>query len=126
MREARIRTFKDLIVWQKAFELGLQLYRVTRSFPMEERFGLTAELRKTARSVACNIAEGHRRRSTTEYVRFLDIASGSAAELATQLLLAGELRYFDKNQAHALRALHGEVERMLAALMRSLQERASR
>ncbi|MBI4705452.1 MAG: four helix bundle protein, partial [Deltaproteobacteria bacterium] len=85
-----------------------------------------AELRKTARSVACNIAEGHRRRSTTEYVRFLDIASGSAAEIETQLLLAGELRYFDRNQAHALLALHGEVERMLAALMRSLQERARR
>ena len=126
MNEPRKRTFKDLVVWQKAFELCLRLYRATRSFPTEERFGLTAELRKTARSVVCNIAEGHRRRSTAEYVRFLDISSGSAAELETQLLLAAELRYFDKNEAHSLLALHGEVERMLAALMRSLEERARR
>jgi len=72
------------------------------------------------------VPEGHRRRSTAEYVRFLDISSGSAAELETQLLLAAELRYFDKNEAHSLLALHGEVERMLAALMRSLEERARR
>ena len=81
MDQARIKSFKDLIVWQKAFELCLQLYRVTRLLPAEERFGLSLELRKTSRSVVCNIAEGHRRRSTAEYARFLDIASGSAAEL---------------------------------------------
>jgi len=126
MKEARIRTFKDLVVWQKAFELCLHLYRVTRSFPTEERYGLTSELRKTARSVVCNIAEGHRRRSTAEYLRFLDIAWGSAAELETQLLLAGQLNYFDKKEAEALLALHGDVERMVAALVRSLEERARR
>jgi four helix bundle protein len=126
MEKPRIRTFKDLVVWQKAFELCLLLYRATRSFPSEERFGLTAEVRKTARSVAYNIAEGHRRRSTTEYVRFLDIAAGSAAELETQLLLARDLGYFEDADARSVLALHGEVERMLASLARTLAERARR
>ncbi len=122
MREG-VKTFKDLVVWQKAFELCLRLYEITRSFPSEERFGLTAEVRKTARSVVYNIAEGHRRRSTKEFIRFLDIASGSAAELETQLLLAAKLSYVDENEAASLLALYGEIERMLPALMRSLEER---
>ncbi len=123
---ARINTFKDLVVWRKAFELCLRVYAVTKSFPADERFGLSAELRKTSRSVPYNIAEGHRRASTKEYLRFLDIASGSAAELETQLLLASSLEYIEKALAQELAALQGEVERMLAALMRSLRLRQKR
>ncbi len=84
----QIQSFKDLIVWQKAFQLCLDIYRGTHAFPTEERFGLTAELRKTSRSDIYNIAEGHKRRSTTEYLRFLDIASGSRAELLAALARA--------------------------------------
>ena len=75
-----IRSFKDLIAWQKAFELCIDVHRQTARFPPEERYGLSFDLRKTSRSVVCNIAEGHQRASTREFVRFLDIALASIAE----------------------------------------------
>ncbi|RPJ50215.1 MAG: four helix bundle protein [Acidobacteria bacterium] len=120
-----IRTFKDLVVWQKAFELAFEIYRVTKSFPSDERYGLTAELRKTARSVPYNIAEGHRRETTTEYIRFLNIGAGSAAELETQLLLAQRLGYFQEETAEQVLFQREEVDRMLNALVRSLKSRRS-
>ena len=121
---SEVRSYRDLIVWQKAFELCRRVYRATSTFPMEERFGLTSEARKTSRSVVYNIAEGHKRRSTNEYIRFLDIAGGSGAELETQLLLATALGYFDKNAAKPLLDLYAEVDRMLGSLQRALQKRA--
>jgi four helix bundle protein len=120
----RIRTFRDLLVWQKAFDLCLHVYRVTEAFPRHERYGLAADLRKTARSIPYNIAEGHRRTSTLEYVRFLDIACGSAAEIETQLLLGRALGYTDESVSKRLLAALAEVERMLSALMRKLRERS--
>ncbi|HEX2876981.1 MAG TPA: four helix bundle protein [Polyangiaceae bacterium] len=121
-----VRTFHDLVVWRKAFELCLDVYRVTTSFPAHEKYGITSELRKTSRSVAYNIAEGHRRRSTTEYIRFLDIAHGSAAELETQLYLSRALTYLDEQGTDVLLQRLFEVERMLTALKRSLRLRQSR
>jgi four helix bundle protein len=121
MSSTQIRTFKDLLVWQKAIDLSVEVYRLTRSFPGQERYGLTAETRKTSRSVPYNIAEGHKRGSTAEYIRFLGIAAGSAAELETQLLLAGRLGYLKGNTAETVLALHAEVERMLDSLIRSLK-----
>ena len=126
MSTPTIRTFKDLLVWQKAFRLALELHRLTSGFPPEERYGLSAELRKTARSVAYNIAEGHKRGSTTEYLRFLGIAAGSAAELETQLLLARELGYLTEAGATRVLALHGEIEHTLDALTRSSAPRSPR
>ncbi len=93
---------------------------------MEERFGLTSEARKTSRSVVYNIAEGHKRRSTVEYIRFLDIAWGSGAELETQLLLATALGYLDKNSAKELLELYAEIDRMLGSLQRALAKRNRR
>jgi four helix bundle protein len=121
MASTAIRTYKDLWVWQKAIDLSVEVYRLTRSFPSHERYGLTAETRKTSRSVPYNIAEGHKRGSTAEYIRFLGIAAGSAAELETQLLLAGRLGYLKGNTAEAVLALHAEVEMMLDSLIRSLK-----
>lgn len=122
---APVRTFKDLVVWQKASRLAVELYPLTSSFPAEERYGLRSELRKTARSVAYNIAEGHKRASTAEYLRFLGIASGSAAELETQLLLARDLGYLPEAEAKRLLTLHAEVDRMLDALSRKLRSKAT-
>ncbi len=119
----RIRTFKDLLVWQKAMDLSIGVYRITDNYPTHERYGLTAETRKTSRSVPSNIAEGHKRGSTAEYVRFLRIAAGSAAELETQLLLASRLGYHLEDEGKTIFALHGEVQRMLDALIRSLKEK---
>ncbi len=116
-----IKTFKDLMVWQKAMDLTVRVYRLTENYPSHERYGLTAETRKTSRSVPYNIAEGHKRGSTAEYIRFLGIAAGSASELETQLLLADRLGYHEKKSAEAVFALYAEVERMLDALIRTLK-----
>jgi len=121
--DKEIKSFKDLLVWQKALELCLAVYAATRSFPADERFGLTAELRKTARSVPYNIAEGHKRPSTADYLRFLGIAAGSGGELETQMLLAERLAYLTQDQARELLERYREVERMLAGLVRSLERR---
>lgn len=119
-----IRTFKDLLVWQKAMDLCVEVYRLTQSYPADERYGLIAENRKTSRSVPYNIAEGYKRGSTADYIRFLGIAVGSNAELETPLLLAARLRYHQKNNADVVFALHAEVQRMLDALIRTLRRKA--
>jgi four helix bundle protein len=119
----RVRTFRDLVVWQRAFALCVEVYRVTEAFPAQERYGMVAELRKTARSVVYNIAEGHRRKSSLEYIRFLDIARGSAAELETQLLLAQALRYLDDALSVRLPSALSFVDRMLTTLMQRVHER---
>jgi four helix bundle protein len=118
-----IRTFRDLLVWRKAFELCLDVYRLSDGFPDRERCGMVSELRKTARSVLYNIAEGHQRSSTREYIRFLDIADGSAAELETQFYLSKALSYLDDQTWQLLVKRLLEVARMLAALKRNLRKR---
>ena len=119
----RLQSFRNLLVWQKAFDLCLQIYDTSRALPWDERFGLTSELRKTARSVVYNVAEGHRRTRTLEFLRFIDIARGSAAELTTQLMLCEHLGYVsDTEVGHRLAALD-EIERMLAGLKRRLASR---
>lgn len=102
------------------------MYTCTKYLPDHERYGLSAELRKTARSIVYNIAEGHRRRSTREYVRFLDIASGSAAELQTQLLLTEALAYLDGATTAELFGKLVDIDRMLAGLMTKLRARITR
>lgn len=123
--EAEVTSFKDLVVWQRAFNLCTELYRDTRGLPRDERFGLVAEIRKTARSVVYNIAEGHRRRSTREFIRFLDISAGSAGELETQLLLVGHLGYLEKDRVTRILCDVDEIERMLTGLVHSLRRRLS-
>lgn len=115
-----IKTFRDLIVWQKALDLTVEIYRLSCEFPRHELFGLSSELRKTSRSIAYNIAEGYKRWSTVEYIRFLRIAAGSAAELETQILLANRLGYFSKDAAPRITQMLLEVVRMPDALVRSL------
>lgn len=121
--ESSIRTFRDLVVWQKAFQLCLDVYKLTRAFPADERYGMTSELRRTSRSIPYNIAEGHKRRTTAEYIHFLGIASGSGGELETQILLARSLEYLLEQDAGRLLDLYAEVERMLQALMKSLERK---
>ena len=123
MNNSSIRTFKDLMVWQKSFDLSVEIYRLSGEFPRHELFGLSAELRKTARSIVCNIAEGHKRGNTLEYIHFLRISAGSAAELETQIRLANRLGYLGENDAERIPEKLGEIERMLDALMRSLKKR---
>ena len=90
----KIRTFRDLLIWQKSIKLVTQIYEVTKIFPKEEAFGLTSQMRRCAVSIPSNIAEGHGRNSTRDYLRFLQIATGSLYELQTQLVIANNLSFF--------------------------------
>jgi four helix bundle protein len=120
MSKAPVRTFKDLVVWQKAFDLSVEIYRLSSELPKHEFYGLASELRKTSRSIPYNIAEGYKRWSTVEYIRFLRISAGSAAELETQLMLAARLEYFHPNSYQQIAGKIAEAVRMLDALIHSL------
>lgn len=89
----KIKTFKDLKVWQKGMELVKEIYNITGTFPKDEQYGLTSQMRRAAISIPSNIAEGFRRRYAKEHKQFLSIALGSAAELETQVLIAKDLGY---------------------------------
>src|SRR5262245_52079237 len=88
-----VRHYSDLIAWQKAMDLVMQIYKITREFPPEERFGLTNQLRRAAVSVPSNIAEGQGRHATRDFLRCLSIAYGSLQEVETQLVIASRLDY---------------------------------
>jgi four helix bundle protein len=112
--------YRDLVAWQKAMDLVEGIYVATAEFPREERYGLTSQIRRAAVSVPSNIAEGQgRRTSDDEFVRFLQIALGSLAELQTQLELAARLRFLDKERVIALRSSSDEVGRLLSGLVKS-------
>ncbi len=110
-----IRSFRDLIVWRKAMDLAVAVYRITRTFPKEEMFVLTAQIRRAAISIPSNIAEGHARQGR-EYCHYLSIARGSAADLDTQLLLAVELGYTTAPALEPLSALLAEIRRKCVAI----------
>jgi four helix bundle protein len=108
--------------WTSAHQLALEVYRQSAQLPAEERFGLTAHLRKTAISIPSNIAEGCGRHGDRELIRFLSIASGSAAELEYQLLLAHDLAYLPAQAHRQIDALVREVKRMLYRFIQSLAD----
>jgi|SRR5579864_4154096 len=89
--EKNMKDFRDLKVWEKAHQLTLAIYRLTATFPREERFGLTSQVRRCSASIGANIAEGCGKRGNAEFQRFLQIASGSASELDYHLLLSHDL-----------------------------------
>lgn len=117
-----IRSYRDLKVWRRAVALTTACYRLTTGFPKHETYGLTVQIRRSAVSVASNIAEGHGRRRTRDYLRFLSIANGSLMELETQLVIAGNLKYVAPDAGRRLLARSMEVGRMLAGLIRALRK----
>ena len=118
-----LKNYKELKVWQKSYELCLELYRITAKFPKEERYGLTSQIRRSVVSIPSNIAEGYGRKTTLDYIRMLYIAYGSVCELETQILLAGDLVLIDKGEWGVLKKDIAEIERMLKALIKSLENR---
>jgi four helix bundle protein len=116
----RIGSYRDLIAWQKAFALGVELYRLTARFPDHEKFGLTIQLRRGGVSVASNIAEGYGRGSTSDYLRFLRMARGCLYEIDTQLMLAQTFEYIAEAEYQSVKLLVDESERVLAGLIRSI------
>ena len=118
-----LKSYKELKVWQKAYDLCHLVYKTTGAFPSDERYGLTAQARRSAVSVPSNIAEGYGRKTTADYVRMLYIALGSLCELETQIMLSEDLSYGKKDRVTDLKNSISEVERMLKALIRSLEEK---
>jgi four helix bundle protein len=112
--------YSELLVWQKAMNLVEAVYRATRGFPSNERFGLVSQLQRAAVSVPSNIAEGHGRKSTGAFLQHLSIASGSVMELETQLQIANRLGYMALGEANELLAMTDEIGKMLAGLQSSL------
>ena len=112
--------YKELIVWQKAMDLVYLVYQATKSFPKEELYGLTNQIRRAVVSVPSNIAEGQARKSTAEFRNFLYIARGSMAETETQLIIAARLNYIQEPQVQEIMAVHNEVSKMLSALTTKL------
>ncbi len=115
-----MRDFRKLKVWEKAHHFTLQVYRITKDFPSDERFGLTVQLRRAAASVPTNIAEGCGRHSERELARFMSIAAGSASEVEYQLLLACDLNYIPNETYRELNQQVNEVKRMLNSFIQKL------
>jgi len=118
-----LKNYKELLVWQKSYQLCLEIYRATKIFPKNEGFGLTSQMRRAAVSIPSNIAEGYGRKTTPDYLKSLYIAYGSICELETQILLSGDLCYLNKETLSELQRDVGEVERMLKALIKSLENK---
>jgi four helix bundle protein len=115
-----VKDFRDLTVWQKAHQLTLDVYRRTASFPRDELYGLTSQLRRSASSVAANLAEGCGRNGDAELARFCSIAMGSASELEYHLLLAKDLELINVKDHEDLALRATELKRMLTALLQNL------
>ncbi len=116
----KIKSHRDLIAWQKAMALVTDVYALTKTFPREEMYGLTGQIRRAAVSVPANIAEGQGRRYGREFHQFLGNARGSLMELDTHLELAFRVGYLNEGQHTAIRAKVDEVGRILNGLMRSI------
>ena len=112
--------YRGLIVWNKAMELARYTYRLTFAFPGDEKYGLASQMRRAAVSIPSNIAEGSKRRSRKEFLNFLRIASGSGAELETQLELARALSFGDISDHEVVYALLNEVMKMLTSMTNTL------
>jgi four helix bundle protein len=115
------QAFQDLTVWQRAMELTVAIYGLTKTFPKEEVYGLSSQLRRAAVSIASNIAEGRGRGTDGEFKQFLSIAQGSTYEIHTQLLVAGQLKIGDEAKIRNAEELCIETSKMLGAFIRSLE-----
>jgi four helix bundle protein len=126
LNEPSINSYRDLRVWQDAMTLAESCYRLTRQFPRDELFGLTSQIRRAAGSVPANIAEGHGRENTGNFVQHLRISQGSLKELETHLLLAQRVGILP--EAHLQPALMQceSLGKMVRALIRSLQDKAAK
>ena len=114
-------SFKDLVVWQRAVQMSLEIYKLTSSFPASERFGLTNQLRRASVSVASNIAEGYGKSSKGEYLSFLGHARGSNGEVQTQLIISRGLSFGTQESLSKAESLSNEVGRMLVVMMNKLK-----
>ncbi len=116
-----VKSYRDLLVWQKGVNLAVECYRLTDHFPKSELYGLTNQMRRAAVSVPSNVAEGSERQHTPEFIQHVSISCGSIAELDTQVEIARRLQFVDEQQVQRFYAQADEVGRMLNSLRRSLR-----
>jgi four helix bundle protein len=124
LNDQPINSYRDLRVWQEAMTLAESCYRLTGQFPRDELFGLTSQIRRAAASVPANIAEGHGRENTGNFVQHLRISQGSLKELETHLLLAGRVGILPASNSEAVLTQCESLGKMLRALIRSLQDKS--
>ena len=117
-----ISSYRDLTVWQRSMDVVIEIYAISKRFPKDERFGLTAQVRRAAVSVPANISEGNSRHSKAEYRHFVSIAHGSVAELETELAIAERLGFVTGSELAAVREHAGSISRMLTSLRKSLRD----
>lgn len=118
-----IRSYRDLKVWQQGMDLAAACCRATRSFPREELYGITGQIRRAAVSVPANVAEGHGRENTGEFIQFLRIAQGSLKELETHVLLSERIELASGGVVEPILGQCEAVGKMLRALIRALQQK---
>ena len=118
-----VKSFRDLLVWQRAIQLSVAIYRLTQGFPREEVYGVTSQMRRSAVSVPSNIAEGHGRLSTGEYRQFLGIARGSNFELQTQLEIARALEFGNSKLLDEAEGLSHEVGKMIHGVLEGTKDK---
>ncbi len=116
-----MKTYRELIVWQKSMSLVTLIYKISRDFPEYEKFGLSSQIQHCAIYVPSNIAEGYGRNSLNDYIRFLNISNGSLYELQTQIEIAFNLEYIEKKIFERVYEYSREIERMMSSLIRSLK-----
>jgi four helix bundle protein len=121
-----VKTYRDLVVWQKAMRFSRTVYRLSQRLPREQQFVLSAQLMRAALSLAANIAEGHGRASKRDYAHFVAIARGSLMETETFLLFAGDVELFPEADVQSTLEQSGEIARMLSALHRRLSQPTAR
>ena len=120
---SNMKSYRDLIVWQKSMRLVTRIYLITKELPKNELYGLTSQIRRSSISLPSNIAEGYGRNSTNDYIRFLQIACGSLYEVQTQLEICRNLEYLSKELFNEIYEQSREIERMLNSLIRKLKEK---
>lgn len=120
-KHSKVKSYKELIVWQKAMELLLSVYRLTDKFPKSEQFGLINQIRRAVVSIPSNIAEGWARKGLGEYIHFLYVSYASASELEAQLILSKKLNLGDKESYAKIESLLLEVQKLLYVIIKKLK-----
>jgi len=115
-----MKSYRDLIVWQKSMEMVTLTYKALKQFPNDEKFGLISQIKRSSISIPSNIAEGYGRNYTKDYIRFLNIARGSLYEMQTQLQVALNLNFMEEKDLEIIKSLSTEVEKMLNTLIKRL------
>jgi four helix bundle protein len=119
-----MKSHKDLDVWKKAIDLSAEVYRLSGSFPKEEIYGITSQMRRASVSIASNIAEGAARRTDKDFIHFLHMALGSASELDTQIEIVVKVGLADRDEMDVLQNNVGVISKMLYGLIRSVEQKS--